>query len=659
MTVLRSLLEITVYSAILYAMVMLFKALFKKHASPALMYMAWFLLIARLIVPVTVDSGFSLFIIPAGQVQNVNAETSSQADATNNVPVNELDASATAADAAPVAAETTAQGQPANTGTVQQNSNGFPLDWSTALIALWITGAGFFILYFCCISARLKKRIERQSIPASPELQEMACEIREELGIQKQIRVVVLGDFASPALNCGVRPVIIVPFYMLSNEAGQIEYALRHELMHFKRKDHTVCMLVTFLRAVYWFNPVVWLMVKQIKLDMETACDSMVVKHMNSLNKKLYARTILEMYATKQDVQFILGMALGINKKTAERRIRGVFMQSRSNRNARLAASLLSLLMLIVCFTTACQPKSETAAVVGNGGLEQEIPQFPTPANTNEAPATARDSVGELRKDAVVIGTFKTDFTESTPNRTFNILKAAGLINGKTVEPGEIFDMNKTLGSRTSELGWKTANGIVDGRYELQPGVGVCQVATTLFGAILRADLEVVERKNHSFPSAYVKIGQDATISADGPNFRFKNTRSGPVYIVASADTSKGILTVTLYGPPHPKGYAVEITSELVSIFSPGPAIVTVDNSKPAGYKEEVSIYHVGKKSRTYKTYYKNGKQVGERILIYEDTYPAVRSHVIVGPAKTPAPTKTATPKPTPKPTVKPTANPS
>jgi vancomycin resistance protein YoaR len=218
-----------------------------------------------------------------------------------------------------------------------------------------------------------------------------------------------------------------------------------------------------------------------------------------------------------------------------------------------------------------------------------------------------------------------------------------GIINGSVVQPGEIFDINKILGPRTYALGWKGANGIVDGsRYEIQPGGGVCQVSTTLFGAVLRADLEVVERKHHSFPSTYVKIGQDATISTGGPNFRFKNTRSSPIYVIMKADAHKNI-TVELYGPPHPKGYTVKITSELVSVFYPGSAITTVDASKPAGYKETVSIYHVGKKSRTYKTYYKDGKQVGEPILIYSDTYPAVRGRYIVGTAKTAAPTTTPT----------------
>ncbi len=257
----------------------------------------------------------------------------------------------------------------------------------------------------------------------------------------------------------------------------------------------------------------------------------------------------------------------------------------------------------------------------------------------------------EVRANTVLMATFTTHYKGSA-NRRYNVEKAAGIINNTMVKPGEIYDINEVLGPRTYAGGWRGANGIVGGtHYEIEPGGGVCQVSTTLFGAVLRADLEVVERHNHTFPSDYVKIGQDATISTGGPNFRFKNTRSWPVYVIARIDKKKSNITVELYGPPHPKGYTVEITSELISTTYPGPAVYTVDNSKPVGYKEEVSLYHVGKKSKTYKTYYKNGKQVGDRIQIYADTYPPVRARYIIGGKKvsTPKPAKsTQTPASTP-----------
>ncbi|MFZ5974376.1 MAG: VanW family protein [Bacillota bacterium] len=266
----------------------------------------------------------------------------------------------------------------------------------------------------------------------------------------------------------------------------------------------------------------------------------------------------------------------------------------------------------------------------------------------------------ELQKNAVLIGSFTTYYGDSSSNRKYNVGRAAGLINGVIVKPGEIFDTNATLGPRTYQLGWKAANGITGGnRYQLEAGGGVCQVATTLFNAVMEADLKIVERWNHSLKSHYVPPGRDATISTGGKNFRFENTRSGPVYVVAVATGSR--LTVQLYGPPHPQGYTVKITQVTTSVIY-AKHLTKLDPTKPVGYKEvdKTNASQNGCTADTYKTYYKNGKQVGERILIFHSKYNAVNYLTIVGSAPTPTPTlkPTPTPKPTTEPTTKPTATP-
>ncbi|MFZ5975506.1 MAG: VanW family protein [Bacillota bacterium] len=270
-------------------------------------------------------------------------------------------------------------------------------------------------------------------------------------------------------------------------------------------------------------------------------------------------------------------------------------------------------------------------------------------------------SAEELRKNTVLIGHCVTYYTQSTLDRKYNVKRAADAINGFIVKPGEIFSINETIGPRTYKLGWKPANGITGGkRYQEEPGGGVCQVATTLFNAVMEADLKIEERWAHSLKSHYVKPGRDATISTGVKDFRFKNTRSGPVYIVAVPENSRGRLTVQLYGPPHPQGYTVEITQETTSIIK-AKHLTKIDPSKPVGYSklDETNASQDGCTSKTYKTYYNDGKQVGERITLYSDKYNAVDFLTIKGPAATPTPKPPATTKPTTKPTVKPTTKPS
>ena len=144
-----------------------------------------------------------------------------------------------------------------------------------------------------------------------------------------------------------------------------------------------------------------------------------------------------------------------------------------------------------------------------------------------------------VRADTVALSAFSTSFKGSVygkKNRVFNIEKAAGLLNGVTVLPGDEFDMNLTLGARNGENGWREATAIRDATYVQEYGGGVCQVSTTLYNAVLMAELEVTERWHHSWPLGYVGIGRDATISTGGPNFKFVNNTAANITVCAYTD---------------------------------------------------------------------------------------------------------------------------
>jgi vancomycin resistance protein YoaR len=81
-------------------------------------------------------------------------------------------------------------------------------------------------------------------------------------------------------------------------------------------------------------------------------------------------------------------------------------------------------------------------------------------------------------------------------------------------------------------------------------GGGVCQVSSTLYNAILLADLKVVSRSNHSMPVAYVRPGTDATVSWDSVDFKFENSTDGPIFLGARANGDT--LTFRIYGTKPP-----------------------------------------------------------------------------------------------------------
>ena len=108
-------------------------------------------------------------------------------------------------------------------------------------------------------------------------------------------------------------------------------------------------------------------------------------------------------------------------------------------------------------------------------------------------------------------------------------------------------------------------------------GGGICQASTTLYGAVIRSDLEIVTRYNHLWPSTYVPIGLDATVDYPGLDFQFRNSTEYPIYIQAGMSGTK--LTVTLYGYKDPSYDYIEVTSKKTETIAKPAAQITVDNS--------------------------------------------------------------------------------
>lgn len=131
-------------------------------------------------------------------------------------------------------------------------------------------------------------------------------------------------------------------------------------------------------------------------------------------------------------------------------------------------------------------------------------------------------------------------------DRTTNLKIASKKINGTIIQPGETFDFNKVVGSRTSSKGYKKAH-VFTGDDGVAMGLagGICQVASTTFNAALLANVQIVERHQHSQRVSYVPLGRDAAISGNVQNFKWKNNTK---YAIKVGMTVKGgKITCTFY----------------------------------------------------------------------------------------------------------------
>lgn len=240
---------------------------------------------------------------------------------------------------------------------------------------------------------------------------------------------------------------------------------------------------------------------------------------------------------------------------------------------------------------------------------------YTIPLKTLYPDVTTNEIGTEAFPDMLAI--YSTSYASSNANRSTNIALAASKINGTVLMPGEEFSFNGTVGKRTASAGFKTATVYSNGQVTTDYGGGICQVSSTLYNSVLRANLEITNRVNHTFTVGYVPIGLDATVSWGSPDFKFKNSRSYPIKIVAT--TSNKRLTISVYGLKEDVEYEVELVSYKTGTV-PYSTVYTTDSSLGKGKTKVVQSGSNGATSVAYKVLKLNGKEVS-RTLLSKDRY--------------------------------------
>ncbi|MPM07481.1 hypothetical protein SDC9_53787 [bioreactor metagenome] len=276
------------------------------------------------------------------------------------------------------------------------------------------------------------------------------------------------------------------------------------------------------------------------------------------------------------------------------------------------------------------------------------------PVNETQ-PAVTRAS---LEGKYVLRASATTNFSSSPSARKYNVRKGAGLINGTVLKPGETFSTNDTLGTRTKANGWKEANAYESGTVVPQYGGGVCQLSTTLYNAVVKADLEIVYRRNHSMPVTYIDKGLDATINSVGNeiDFQFKNNTSSDI-VIFGYTTDKNWVVFEIWGLPFATTEydEIKLTSSRVSTNSPDGDEITIE--VPVGTEKadgtlmvEGETYQAiarrdGYVYQSYKNYYLNGELVRKEKLALS-TYKSFAGEIWTCMVATPEPEITPEPLP-------------
>ena len=221
-----------------------------------------------------------------------------------------------------------------------------------------------------------------------------------------------------------------------------------------------------------------------------------------------------------------------------------------------------------------------------------------------------------------------TSTTTSSSNRNTNIRLVCEKLDGLVLQPGEQFDFNKYIGERTEAAGYKEAGGIFNGALRQELGGGICQANAMIYHSVTKADLQVDTRSPHTWPSDYVEVGTDATVSWGGPEFRFTNSSEYPIALHAYYGNQK--VTVELYGRPLPDGMSIKLKGEIVS-RTEAKVEYKADSDMALGEKVTEKSAHDAIKAKSYKIYYDADGNEIKREDYKDSSYPMINKVVRVG----------------------------
>jgi len=239
-----------------------------------------------------------------------------------------------------------------------------------------------------------------------------------------------------------------------------------------------------------------------------------------------------------------------------------------------------------------------------------------------------RGNEEELAQVTDLLGSFSTDFSTSGAGRAKNVTNGCSKINGTILYPGDSFDMAKTVSPFTQENGYELAGAYQNGTTVESFGGGICQVATTLYNAVIRAELEITMRFNHSMLVSYVQPSMDAAIAGDYKDLRFKNNLDAPVYIEGYC--SGGVIYFNVYGKEtRPANRELSFESETVSTTDPETKF-NLDSSLAIGYWSVDQSAHTGCVAQLWKIVKVDGEQQS-RDLFNKSNYQASPKIITIG----------------------------
>jgi vancomycin resistance protein YoaR len=264
---------------------------------------------------------------------------------------------------------------------------------------------------------------------------------------------------------------------------------------------------------------------------------------------------------------------------------------------------------------------------VKNDWADRETFSFEMTIEVEEATYTA-EMMSQITDK---LGTYSTDYSSSASGRKANVAQGAKYINGTVIYPGKSFSVYETVAPFTSERGYALAGSYENGKTVQSMGGGICQVSTTLYNAVLRAELQVDERYPHSMTVSYVPRSADAAIAGTYKDLKFTNNTDTPIYIEGKTDGST--ITFTIWGKEtRAENREIEFVSETTSTTEPTVKKVE-DSTMLEGTTKILEQGRTGYTAKLWKIVKVDGEQT-EKVQVNSSTYASTTTKIAVGTKK-------------------------
>ena len=281
------------------------KRIFKDNLSSRMQYNLWFLLLGLLTFPFI---PFRLIGFP--QIFSWLGSLRSSPSSNTGTAMGET-----------IGADPTGNVNWMNDFTLSVNSE-TPSISGYILLGIWIVGIFAMIILVIKSSLRLRN-LEKSALPLqNKEVRRLYHHCLEEMGIHRDIPVYSTAFLKSPIIVGLLKPCIYLPIHLISDyNESDMRYMLLHELQHYKHKDAIASYLMNLAGVVYWFNPLVWYALKEMRNDREVACDTSVLKMLEEDAYEDYGNTLINFAEKVSLTPFPFAAGLGGNMEQMKRRI--------------------------------------------------------------------------------------------------------------------------------------------------------------------------------------------------------------------------------------------------------------------------------------------------------------------------------------------------